>query len=121
MQEFQKQKDEHQLQNSKGFQEEESLIYSDSEAEFEVEADPDGDKKLCGSSLGTDIEESKNSCSEPEKEKGQITDSDGDTDRSEVDEEIQKCLQEGNVNKLKRILKRKEEENSKLKKDLQRE
>ena len=102
--------------NAKGFEEE--LDYSDDQ--LEMEADPQGEKLLCGSDFDTDQEEEDSGESE-DREDGQISDSDSNLDEEDMNIEIQKCMKNGNLEKLKAMLKTREEENSKLRRDLAKE
>ena len=104
--------------NNKGFKEyEEVLDYHDEQ--LELEADLKGEKLLCGSDYDTDHDELEQDSDE--REDGQISDSEESIEEDEMDEEVKSCVRDGNLEKLKKILKVREEENNKLKKDLLKE
>ena len=96
--------------SNKGFANEESeeeLDYNSDTMDFEI--DSEGERELCG---GSDNE------TEEEVEEGEIEDSENETD---MEEQIRKCVDNGDLKKLKGLLKKQEEENRKLRLDLKRE
>ena len=87
--------------NSKGFTEgvSENSSQEDSD-QLEIEVNPDGERELCGSNSNTD----------QSMEEGELSPSKEDSD---FDEETQECVVQGNLSKLKQLLKKQEEENKK--------
>ena len=101
--------------NNRGFEDcEEELNYQDDQ--LELETNPSSEKLLCGSDYDTDHDESEQDSDE--REDGQISDSEESAEEDGMDEEVKTCVRDGNLEKLKKILKAREEENNKLKKDL---
>ena len=91
---------------------------SDNEDEVELGIDMEGEKDLCGS-FNEDEELDYNDHLNSEMEEGEV---DSDSEESDgEDNEIQDCIKSGNVDKLKRILKRREEDCKKLEKQVQKE
>ena len=101
--------------NIKGFagDDEGELCYSDSSNHLELETDPQGEKELC-----RDFSNDEESA-EGEFEEGEIKSEDGDEEGE--DEEVQRLIEQGNLAQLKKILKRRGEENVRLQKELNRE
>ena len=93
--------------NSKGFDscssQEEVTYESD---HFELEADPEGEWELCGHSDVKTLDSE-----DLDMEEGKVNSSDEDEDE---DDEVKKYMEAGDINQLKKILKKQEDENLRL-------
>ena len=88
----------------------------DSDEEVDFTMDLDGECELCGS-FDEEDEQEYTSLHDSKREAGEISQEDNEMD----DSEIEHCVKSGNLDKLKRILKNREEDCKQLEKEVRRE